>query len=339
MNKYEVVNSIADGNAGRFRPFRDMDQVDEYGLIPKKIPFFKIARDSSSMGRYRVHGFNYEGHDNAPRMGFYCQWLQDHVLPNVSPDVDATGIYPIELHDTYSYLDDTRRDFYVKHGGLTFSKNMDDKRPVLVPDPYMIANYGGKLAVRDERDWSNKKSLVSFAGSTTGDMDPSKNLRLRVAHWSSSDPDIASFTRIGITNIVQMPESAVLKCYGIEAMKKMMMQSMTQQEQCENRYILSIDGNTSCWDRLMWIANSKSLLMKYTSKEINWNYPLCIEGQHYVDVDMTTLKTKFQFLESNPSLTSWIVSNANHFASTYANSMAALHYTVRLIESIAANKD
>lgn len=336
MDKYEVIRNIADGNGQRMRPLRDAEEVEELRLKEKKIPYFSISKDP--FGRYRLEGFNSEGHDNAPRMPFYCTWLQQHVLPHVSSELDVSGIYPIELHDTYAYLDPARREFYERHGGLVFAKRLNDRMPVLVPDPYMIANYGGKLAIKDDVDFAKKKSVISFAGSTTGDMDPKLNLRLRVAHWASASPDMSPISRIGITNIVQMPEDAVVKAYGVHDLKRMMVQPMTQQEQYEFKYLLSVDGNTSCWDRLVWIANSRSLLMKYASDHVLWNYPLCVEGHHYVGVDMNNMRSKFAFAEANPHIAQWMTSNANHFAANYANSLAALHYTVRLMENLALNK-
>ena len=338
MNKYEVIHSLADANGQRLRPFRDIEEAQDHELVENKIPFFQVSRNQLG-GGYQLQGFNYEWHDNAGRMPFYCDWLRNHVLPHLPTSVDASGIYPIELHDTYTYLDDNRRDFYTKYGGLTFSKKASDRRPVLVPDPYMIANYGGRLEIKDDKELHKKKSIISFAGGTTGDMDPVKNMRLRVAHWASSKSDISSISRIGITNIVQMPEAAVVRAYGIDALKKIIINPMTQQEQYDHKYLLSIDGNTSCWDRLIWIANSHSLLMKYTSDQINWNYPLCLEGQHFVDVDMDNMKNKFEFMEANPHIAHWMTINANAFAVNYANSLAALHYTVRLMENMAMNKD
>jgi hypothetical protein len=313
-----------------------MDDVQELNMIDLKIPFFEISRDTLTK-RYKINIHNHIGHDNEPRMAYYCSYIENHVLPHLSHDLDVTGIYPIELHDTYCFLDPDRVEFYEKQPALVFSKKMDDRTPILVPDPYMIANYGNKLAIQDNTDFSKKEPIVHFAGGTTGSMDPSKNLRLRLAEWSTQ-PQVRDKVSIGITNIVQMSPTAVVAAYGEDKAKQMMTSSMSQQDQYKYKYLLSIDGNTSGWDRPIWIANSKSLLLKYTSDQVLWNYPLLQEDHHYVGVDKDNMLDKYHFLQNNPSLCRWMITNANDFVRNYANGLAATLYMTRMFETISFNK-
>ena len=323
MNKYESIWHLADGNSKRFRPLR-REEVDDV-----TIPYFCIKRSDSVSNNYLIDMFNYEGHANAPRMPHYCNFILKHVLPNLPKNHDATGYYPIELHDTYTYLENGK-DY---NNALVFAKHMDDRLPCLVPDPYMIDNYGGRMAIVDNMEFDKKQNNIVFCGGTTGNTNPRLNQRLQLCEWSTRNRD---FTDFRITNVVQMREDVVRSVYA--NFDDMQGKPLPQQAQCINKYILSIDGNTACWDRLMWIANSKSVAMKYQSKEILWYYPLFQEGVHYVSVDKNTLKQQFMYCQSNPNHMKWMISNANAFALNYANHLSALLYTTRLFENFAMNK-
>lgn len=321
MNKYDTIRQLADGNSKRFRPQR-MEEVQD-----QKIPFFCIKR--SAIDGYSIDMYGYERHDNAPRMPHYCNFILKHVLPNLAPEHDVTGAYQIELHDTYSYLNNDKN----YDNALVFAKDMDDRLPCLVPDPYMIDNYGGRLSLIDPYEHHAKQDKIVFAGVTTGDMDPSKNERLRLVDWSCKHRD---FTDFKITKVVQMREDAIRNVYS--NIYDMIGAPLSQQAQYSYKYIMNIDGNTACWDRFMWIMNSKSLAMKYASKQMLWYYPLIQENIHYIGVDLKTIQNQFMFYKSNVDQSKWMVSNANAFARDYANHLAALMYTTRLFENFAMNK-
>jgi hypothetical protein len=337
MNKYDCIRSLADGNAKAFRPFRSPEELKEQedvDLDALKIPYFQITRDPVQH-RYRLNSYNCAGHDNEPRMGFYCDYIEKHVMPHLSRDADVTGYYALELHDTYCYLDPQRREFYEKVPSMVFAKKSSDRMPVLVPDPYMIANFGNKLMIQDPVPFDQKIPTIFFAGGTTGSMDPLKNQRLRLAEWGQGIDD--GKVRIGITNVVQMSQDAVAKAYGPKVVK-MMMPSVTQQDQYRYKYLLSVDGNTAGWDRPIWIANSKSLLMKYASDQMLWYYPMLQEDHHYVGVDTNSMMDKYNFLQNNPAVCQWMIANANDFVRNYASSLAATLYMTQLFENVAFNK-
>ena len=334
MNKYDTIRHLADGNAKRFRPLREEDVVpseDGPATGGYQIPYFRLSRTSTVVGGYDITMFNYHGHDNAPRMPHYCNFIMKHVLPNVSTEHDVSGYYPIELHDTHAYLP-KRKDVDYSNA-LVFAKDVDDKYPCLIPDPYMIDNYGGRLAIRDDREFEKKESKIMFAGCTTGSMDPAQNQRLQLCEWSLANRGFADFR---ITNVVQMREADVRKVYA--RFDDMLMAPIPQQAQYAYKYLLNLDGNTACWDRLMWIASSKSLAFKYNSKHVLWYYPLFQEGTHFMGVDKDTMLQKFTYCQSNPVHAKWMVSNANVLAQNYANHLAAVLYTARLFENFAENR-
>jgi hypothetical protein len=329
MNKYDIIRTMADANGKAFKPFRDTTELKDYFETKgctRKVPYFCINRHQHGSG-YSIDAFDFEHHDNAPRMKFYCDFLQRHVIPNIAYNCDASGVYPIELHDTHTYLG---QDKGVYDNVFVFAKDSDDRMPCLVPDPYMIANYGGRLQVKDTREFEAKEGKVVFCGGTTGSMDPKLNERIQVCQWGATKP----FAHFGITNIVQIKEDIVYNAYPQFRTQPF----MSQEEQYKYKYILSIDGNTACWDRLMWIASSKSLAFKYDSKQILWYYPLLMEDQHFAGVTSDTMEKKYNYFEANPAHAKWIINNANHFVNTFANANAATMYMAHLLEAIAANK-
>jgi hypothetical protein len=323
MNKYDTIMTLADTNSRYFRPLREEETKDI------KIPFFSISKND--LHRHVVTMHNFENHDNAPRMPFYCAYIRNHVIPQLPRDIDIAGYYPIELHDTYTYLENPKYN-YESGNVLTFAKDKSHRHPCLIPDPYMIENFGGKLQIKDDVPFEKKINRVCFVGGTTGSMDPIENQRLMMADWALDKP----FAFVKISNVVQLKEDMVRRAYA--KFDQMVSPLLSIPEQHHFKYLMSVDGNTACWDRLVWIANSKSLLMKYKSDQVLWYYPMFVHDQHYVEVTKNNLEQKYMFYENNPSTMQWIVSNANHFASSYVNHVTSLMYTARLFENFSESK-
>lgn len=119
MYHTEIVEHLAMTNALAGRPKRLED-------IDAALPYFELYRDG--LGRSSIRGFNYAGHDNAPRMQFWEAYMRAKILPHLHAKTD--GFYNIELHDSYTYLNNGR-----SYGGcLAFTKRLGDARPVLIPD-------------------------------------------------------------------------------------------------------------------------------------------------------------------------------------------------------------
>lgn len=323
MNKFDTIERLARDNAKSFRPLREDEAKDV------EIPYFVVRKNFKNT--YDVSMHNYHGHDNAPRMPFYCDYLKQHVFPNIE-DADVSGVYPIELFDTYTYLPADTHERY--NNALVFAKDAADARPCLVPDPYMLSFYGGRLSVVDNHPVHEKVPKIVFRGGTTGSTDPKQNARINICKWAAEKA--ADIADLGITNIVQMDPAVVRsQVDGIDAIMKT---PVDQKEHYKYKYIMSIDGNTACWDRLLWIASSKSVLMKYKSPHILWYYPLLVEDQHYVSVDTNNMRTKYDFCEANPQFCSRVVSNANSFVSEFITPMTPVLYLKALFEEASENK-
>jgi hypothetical protein len=322
MNYIDSIVQIAQNNGKLFSPMTDKEEVKELD-----IPYFQIYK---SDGRYKIDYFNYEKHDNAPRMPYYCDYLLRDVFPNVDYKYNLEGYYPIELHDAITYLDNGK-DY---SNALTFAKTKMDPMPVLIPDPFMIGNYGGRLNVSDPYDWKQKINKVGFFGVTTGNRNPAKNTRLKFCNWASSHHNICDAY---ITGIAQIEPKEILKVYG-DNFRHMYGNYIPQEKQYQYKCLLSVDGNTCSYDRLCWVMNSQSLAFKYPSNEILWYYPLLLEDTHYVEVDEKTLEKKMNYYLNNPKEADFIIKNANQFVRRFCSSISTKLYLTYLMETVAENK-
>jgi hypothetical protein len=310
-------------------------QVNSRSCYPKRLedidvtlPYFEIKKND--VGRYGFKGFNYELHDNAPRMQLWEQYLTNAILPNIDPSVDVSGYYNIQLHDSYTYLNDKKRYKDV----LVFSKFKADKDPVMIPDPYMICNWGNMLnGINDTTSWEDKKEKVIFCGTTTGSRDPLKNERINLCLWAKDKRDwIDSY----ITKVAQIDPLAIQKSIGGPVFQSITKQHVSLDEQMKYRYHLAVDGNTCKFD--VWYYATNNVVMKYASKEMLWYFPLLQNDIHYVDVTKENMKAKFDFFNNNRDHAMMMIYNARKFAQTMFRPIIHQMYTINLFESIATNK-
>ncbi len=317
MNKQEAVIYLASTNARNFAPMREDDAI-ELGLS-----YFKVSTAQS--GRLDVSMHAYETHDNAPRMPFVCNYLKTQVFPNTRGKLD--GCYPIQLHDSYTHIGAPPQNI------LTFAKHKAHAQPVLLPDPFMLSNYGGRLSIADNIPYDQKQDKVGFFGVTTGHTDPQHNHRLKLCQWSKAHRDATEFF---ITNIAQIEPSVVSRAY--PDLEAIMHPPIAQEQQYNYKYILSMDGNTASYDRPPWAMNSRSLLFKYRSNDILWYYPLLHEGTQFVGVDdANDILNKRLYFNANPGHAQYIIQNANHFVKTFLTPATTLLYTTYLFEAMAEN--
>ena len=323
MNATDAIISLAQDNGKIFSPLTE-DEIEDI-----EVPYFEVVKDSNGPAGYNIRMYNFEKHDNAPRMPYYCEYLLKNIFPNVNSKCDLTGYYPIELHDSYSYLNNDKCYDNV----LTFSKRKQDKFPVLIPDPFQIANYGGRLGISDPVKWESKEDKVGFFGVTTGNKDPRKNQRLNICKWSIDNRDISEFY---ITRIAQIEPNNVIKHY--PNFNKMSCNPVQQETQYKYKFLLSADGNTASYDRLCWIMKSNSLLFKYESDDILWYYPLILENTHFASVTTDTLRSKYEFYKNNPNISQLMTTNSNQFVKTFITPVNTMLYTTYLFENFADNK-
>jgi hypothetical protein len=323
MNNNDAIVFLAQSNGKHFHPLREDELEDVH------TPFFQVYKGANNA--YEVNMFNFDKHDNAPRMPFYCEYLMRNVFPNVDLKYDLSGYYPIELHDSYSYLSKRKTASY--DNVLTFAKHQEDAYPVLIPDPFAIGNYGGRLNEKDPLKWNDKSDKVGFFGVTTGNTNPVKNERLKICDWSRKHRDMSEFY---ITRIAQIEPRQVLNAY--PEFKDMYHDPVKQHEQYKYKFLLSADGNTCSYDRMCWIMKSNSMLFKYQSNDILWYYPLVMEGTHFTSVTTDNIVKKREFYLNNPNQAQLQIANANHFVQNFVTPVNTMMYATYLFENLAENK-
>jgi hypothetical protein len=317
MNHIESIKYLAIANSRKIYP-KTLEEIDT------SIPYFQITKNF----KYSIVGYGHKGHDNEDRMSYITSYLNNNILPNVDRKYDLSGYYSIQLHDSYCYLNDNKNYKDV----LTFSKFKNDSSPVLIPDIYMMTNWGGQLAnIQDPfQKWEDKNRKVCFFGTTTGSRIPTQNNRIKTCLWSINKPTYDFY----ITNIAQMQLQTILDT--TPNFKEIYIKPVNIQEQMKYAYQLVMDGNTCPFHCNSYFMNS--LTFKYKSNEMLFYYPILQNKTHYVSVDTDTIEKEFQYYENNKKEAEFIIHNANQFAKTWFKPITCQQYLVTLFENIASNR-
>jgi len=226
----------------------------------------------------------------------------------------------------YLGLDDNYLDSW---NIFVYSKNKYIKN-ILIPDLYALQNYSDKLKIIDTNE--NKINKIVFAGTDTGNWTDLKlNQRLDVCSTFVGHTFIDS----KITKISQLSKEKIASVY--PNVDYFIANPINIDKQLEYKCILSIDGNSSAWDRVPWVMNSKSLLFKYESDNVNWYYPLIKDKEHYIECNKFDIENKFLYYVNNPKELNFIVSNANNFVKTYLNYDTQMFYFKSVIEKCKEN--
>lgn len=328
MNVVEVAQYLALSNSRYGRPKRREE-------ICEQIPYFEISKNA--LDKYIVKGYNHYGHDNEPRMEFYTSWLQNHVLQHIDKQANLTGFYNIELHDSYTYLPKSSDESYDTRGLLSFSKFKKDTGPVLIPDPYMVSNWGNMLpSIKDPYTWEQKANRACFYGTTTGNRNPSANHRIKFCVDAMQSPSIL---HCKITNIAQMTPHDILGYLGTKTFNSIIHSTpVSREEQVRNKFLISLDGNTCRYD--VWNYATNSVTLKARSSEMLWYYPLLKDTEHFIEFDQVNLKglcDTINMYASQTDICKMISNNARNFVSQVCQPVTCMLYTVSLFEGMANN--
>jgi len=323
MNHIDNIVFLAQSNAKHHRPLRE----DE---VKKNIPYFEIYKND--LGKLDLKWSSYKGHDNEPRMNLYDSYFKNGVFPNITEDIDSlVGFYNLELHDGYNYLENGK-DY---SGVMTFSKTKEDSKPILIPDPYQVCNWGGVLNQLDDTiQFDNKLKKVIFCGTTTGHKNPALNVRLNACKWALDHNELCEFK---ITKVAQMTELDIMRVFGDDWKDMYLPRHITFNEQMKYRYHMVIDGNVSRFD--VWPFKTNSLVLKLASRDMLWYYPLLSSGREFVEVQsLDQLEDICERYNSVPGLARTIISNANTFARDFFKPITHTFYMMNLFQEIAVNK-
>lgn len=321
MDFKDNIEFLAQANSRTCHPKHSVDEINQM------LPYFRLERYN---GNYNISAFNYEKHDNAPRMPYVLNYLSTNVFPFVKGDL--SGYYNIQLHDTYTYLNDNIDYKDV----LCFGKRKGDKNPVMIPDCYMLGDWCGKYQgwmdgnIQDPLLWKDKVSKIVFAGTTTGSRDPKTNERIQTCVWARDKPECEFY----ITKIAQIEPQKILK--EVPEFRYIYRPPMPMSEQMRYRYQLVINGNTCRWNPDVYFTNT--LAMHFPSDDMLWYSPLLQDGREFVNVSKETMMSTYKYYECNPQEAEFIVTNAKLTARRLFRQEVCQQYTISLFNHIADNK-
>lgn len=157
---------------------------------------------------------------------------------------------------------------------LCYHKNINNKSYILVPD-FELVEYNYYMQLKDNDDLEKKFDKAVFVGSTTGTNFEENRYHCNTIDNILNDPSIrisAACFFHGKENIIfKLP--SIVQCDSAETVEflrnlpYMQAQKMTWDQQYQNRYIISVDGNGPTCTRVALALLSNSVLMKYNS---NW---------------------------------------------------------------------
>ena len=342
MDLSGAIDYIARSEARRVRPITDEEELGRLDAEAGRcVPVLDVSRDAR--GRLAASGrLRCGSHDNADRLPFMVDWLNRCVLPLVEPEAapDVCGAWRVELHDSYSYLPERRGYREV----LTFGRAPDaaERRVALLPDPYHIGDFGGLL--RKARTgpaavpWAAREPTLFFAGTTTGDRDPSRNERVRACVWALDDAP-AGVACMHITNVAQMTAHDISNAWGERRTRGILAAPAPVHDHFRYRYQANIVGNTACWSRLPMVMSSGSLLVHVRHADAVWYYPLLREREHYVaadSVDGADLLRAHAWCRANDAECERIAASAAALAGQLFAPSTAASYAATLLQEAGA---
>jgi len=219
---------------------------------------------------------------------------------------------------------------YCKEGLMVFSKNKASNC-ILIPDLYSMRNYGGKINKKDNIPFSRKINESLFIGSTTGNLSPENNSRLKLCNFSLSNNNIKGY----INNICQIPEKKIAKIY--PKYKNFLHEELSIENQIKYKYLINIDGNTCAWDRLVWILNTNSICLKQKSDNKCWYYDLLENNKHYIEFNEPNEINKI-INKLSPDKCNDIIKNANLFVNEYLRESSHSLYMGHLLYNLSLKK-
>lgn len=342
MQSTEIVSFLALQEARRLTPLRSCVDGGGGGDDDDPERDGNFAHICLRRHPYRAHtwmavGSNYVQHVNGERMTVVTDFLNQYVLPFMSSSsfAGSTGDrkYLIELHDSYTYRDPFMNsvdggDAYHSNV-MVFSRARTHRTPVCIPDPYQMTNYSGVLErSRDTKHtWDNKLDKMFFAGTTTGNVIPGLNARLRMCAWSLRHRNISDFF---ITKVAQMKVADVRS---FEPDSDLFRPPMSPYEHHRYKFAVNIPGNTCSWSRVPEILSSRSVMLDMRHDDMCWYYPAMVDGTHFWGFsDDRTLQTAFRYGIQRPKESAALVDNANRFVGQFIGRGQAALYLQHLLE-------
>jgi len=220
-----------------------------------------------------------------------------------------------------------------------------ERNLLLLPDVYMLQEGRWDEVKKNiesasvHSPWREKIDKAHWAGSMTNlrqnDME-SLNPRVKLilfSHNYENFVDARFSDRLDPRFFKNTPGGEELK----EIVSQHLSDFKPKEESLKYKYLISVDGHSSCFERVAWILSSNSLLIKQKSNEIEWYDMLLVPFKNFVPVkeDLSDLLEKITWCRNNDIRVQEIIKNANKLGQFLFTREAIDNFTYHAINSYA----
>ncbi|MCX7338870.1 MAG: glycosyl transferase family 90 [Alphaproteobacteria bacterium] len=223
----------------------------------------------------------------------------------------------------------------------------DLKSIFLVPDFYLIRSKYSKSIDRIKKEtkknpFPSRKDIAIWRGSQTGgsyDMTEKDTIpRYRLVDFSLKNPDYVDARFVSHT--CQVPDSDSGRAYtkfmeetfGTNPAKNF----IRFENQATYKYIVSLDGNVSAWERVCFGMHMGTILL-YQTNFVQFFTPYIKDGVHYIGInpDMSDIRQKIDSLRNDPEKCKTVMQNAQKFASDVLTPEFFVVYYANVLKAIS----
>lgn len=217
--------------------------------------------------------------------------LADAIKKSADEHPDLAFLYvPIDLSDGENA--DSSPDV------VAFARRIGSSKP-LIPNTYLLNPH---RAVPPPLAWERKSDTVYFRGTSTGSRDYAENKRVSLCRSARGVP--GSDCKISRTKQVDRDFIARLNGEGLIASKAPL------GEMNRHRYLMDADGNSTSWDRFLWIGTFGGVPIRFEPQwEECWHH-LLVEASNCVVATRSTLAHTLDRLRSESDKGRHIASGA-----------------------------
>jgi len=278
------------------------DQIINYCLSRELSPIKKINREALANSELRPQEVYFEIKDgkfnvirkhndqDTNRINIFFEMLLNCGLRHF-PDISFEGI--IYFGDDLTFEEEEVPRF-------CFTRRKNHKN-ILIPDPHIfnVQQIVSRFPSGDS-PFKDKENSAIFAGSYCGGSDPKENQRFQFCMDNRNSP-LGNFK---ITNFfTQQPNghSEYLEAYDWESVESPF---IIPEDQLKHKYILNINGETNCWDRLLWAMGSNSLCLYLRPKrgDMSWYYHYLHSFGGFCYIDEIDWEGTVSYLNNNPEI-------------------------------------
>ena len=243
-------------------------------------------------------------------------------------------ICKIGLHDMYN----KERGYDKDLGIMAFSKDKETNY-TLIPDIYAILQYYNTLNIKDNISFNFKVNKAVFIGCTTGNENPVLNERLLLCDRINKIKNNI-FIDAYISNVCQMSINDVNKVF--PNYKEYLYKFVDFRNLHVYKFIISIDGNATSWDRIPRTLISNSICLKKKSSKVNWYYDFMLPDVHYIEFDkeedLIPIIKKYSSPEEKITCNK-IIENSHKFVNDYLILKSHLIYMENLLYILSTKEN